>query len=122
MPEQWRRALLRPALREVGYDAIGARGILEARLVHPEVPERGPVGLVVVDQAALAGAWMPALHTLRERHQNPPIILLGRATVDAPEGVWHRVLGRPLSIAHIVSEVKSALPLPADARGPVDFV
>ena len=119
-PEQWERALLRAALREVGYDAIGARGIRDLRQIPPIASDRGRVMLIVVDQAALVGAAMPAFDTLFERYDNPTVILLARATVDAPAGPWSRVLRRPVDVDRIVSSVQTLLPLPQGARRPVD--
>jgi len=120
MPEHWRRALLRGALREVGYDAIGASGVAEARLVRPALPDRSPVGLMIVDQTALATGALTLFVPLRERHGRPPTILLARATVEPPEGPWARVLRRPVSIEDIVTVAEALLPLSHSARRPVD--
>ncbi len=120
MPEQWRRALLRAALREVGYDAIGARGIAEAQLIRAVVPDRGTVRVIIVDQAALGTGGLSRFAALRARHENPRTILLARATVDAPKGPWDRVLRRPVSIEQIVAAVRSLVPLPQSARAPID--
>jgi len=56
MPEQWPRALLRAALREAGYDAVGTRNLGTAQRTQSDEPDRGPVRLVVVDQSSLSGA------------------------------------------------------------------
>src|SRR3954470_19927901 len=47
MPDQWPRALLRAALRDAGYDAVGAPGLSAALRYRPAVADRGPVRLVV---------------------------------------------------------------------------
>ena len=120
MPDQWRRALLRAALREVGYDAIGARGIPEAHAIRPAVTDRGPVRLLIVDQTALAGGGISLLRALRDRHQDPATILVARATVDDPEGPWDQVLRRPVNIDEIVTAAGSLVPLPPSARHPLD--
>lgn len=120
MPDQWRRSLLRGALREAGYDAVGARGVREARIVQPAAPERGPVRLLVVDQDALAGAERSHLDTLQTRHHDPDIILLARATIRIPEGPWKRVLRRPVSVAEVVNSVEAVLPLPPELHHAID--
>jgi DNA-binding NtrC family response regulator len=121
MPDQWTRALLRAALREDGYDAVGSRGVREALRVRPDDPERGPVRLIVVDQDALA-ANAPALFpALRDRLGRPETLLIRRGTRSAPNGEWGRVLQRPVSVADIVEAVRTLAPLPAGARHPIDL-
>lgn len=120
MPDQWRRALLRGALREAGYDAVGAHGIREARVVRPAIPARGPVRLLVVDQDALVSRESVHLDELRTRHNEPDVVLVARATVQAPAGPWKRVLRRPVSIAELVSAVEAILPLPPELSHSID--
>lgn len=127
MPEQWPRALLRAALREIGYDALGAPGLAGALRYRAEVPGRGAVRLVLVDQAALQGdEAFPRLTTLLHRHENPPAILLARGAPmprrpdKAEAGPWARVVRRPVSIDGIVAAVRDLLPLPPDSSRPVD--
>lgn len=111
MPDQWPRALLRAELRERGYDALGAPG-LPAALAYPvSVTGRGPVGLVLVDQAALAPSD-ELLAPLLERHGNPVTVLLAGGTRRPPEDAWTRVLRRPVTIANLADAVTSLLPLP----------
>jgi hypothetical protein len=117
MPDQWPRALLRSALREVGYDAVGTRTPASALRVRASDPR--PMGLIVVDQAALASGEDAALARLLARHDNPPTILVARATASTPAGAWQRVLRRPLSVADLAAAVESLLPLPPGARHPV---
>lgn len=117
MHDQWRRALLRAALREVGYDAIGTRALREALLVRPTASDRGSVSAIVLDQADLdANAVSP----LRARHGMPPVVLLARATVAEPEGEWARVLRRPFSVEDVVGTIEALVPLPDAARHALD--
>ena len=127
MPEQWPRALLRAALREAGYDAVGAPGLPAALRYRTVVPERGPVRLVVLDQAALRGAEAGReLATLSSRHGHPDLMLLARggSTVAlptlTPEIGWRRIVRRPASIAQLVDAVRTILPLPPESARPVD--
>ena len=120
MPDQWTRALLRAALREVGYDAVGSRGLREAFRVRPDEPDRGPVRLLVIDQDALVPGAEPVVEQLRLRHGSPDAILVKRATKSAPMGSWRVTLQRPVSVADIVDAAQASLPLPAAARHPVD--
>ena len=119
MPDQWRRALLRGALREAGYDAVGARGVREARIVKPGIPARGPVRLLVIDQDAL-GVERSHLDALRMQHHDPDVILLARATIQPPDGPWKRVLRRPVSIAELVNAVEALVPLPPELHHAID--
>jgi len=125
MPEQWPRALLRAALREAGYDALGAPGLDGALRYRARMEGRGPVRLIVMDQAVVHGAQAAErLEALRRRHDDPPLVLLASAIApaatrpDAPSGAV-RVLRRPASIADLVAAVQSALPLHGPAT-PLD--
>jgi len=121
MPDQWPRALLRAALREAGYDAVGTRELAGAARFRPVEPDRGPVRLVVLDQAALPADRGPALlATLVQRHGAPPVILLARPTQAGARGSWARVLRRPTSIGDMVRAVEELLPLPESERRPLD--
>lgn len=111
MPEQWPRALLRAALREVGYDAVGTRGLSSALRVQPNEADRGPVRVIVMDQSALSSAGDDELARVLARHNSPATILLARPTVTAPDGPWRRVLRRPVSIGDILAAVQSLIPL-----------
>jgi hypothetical protein len=115
MPEQWPRALLRAALRETGYDAVGAPGLAGALRYRASVPERGPVRLVLIDQAALTAADAGELAALSHRHG--PAAPLPPAAQDI---AWHRIVRRPASIAELVDAVRAALPLPPGSVGPLD--
>jgi len=120
MPAQWPRALARAALREVGYDASGAP-VLKAA-VHQAARDsaRGPVRLVVLDQEALAEDEGSDLEALRSRTFAAPIVLLAPATRRVREGPWTRVIRRPTSIAALVQEIESLIPLEPAARQPID--
>ena len=120
MPDQWPRALLRAALRDVGYDAVGTRSLASALRVRPSEPGRGPVRVIVVDQHALIGPNDGLTTRLLERYGAPGTILLARTAVTPPAGLWHRILRRPVSIAEIVAGVQALLPLPAEARHSLD--
>jgi hypothetical protein len=127
MPEQWPRALLRAALREVGYDALGAPGLAGALRYRAQAPGRGPVRLVLLDQAALGGDdALSLLTSLLHRHEEPAAILLARAlpmpgvpdvAVATP---WTRVVRRPVSIDGLVAAVQDLLPLPPNLSRPID--
>jgi hypothetical protein len=118
--DQWERALIRASLREVGYDAVGARNPAEARRYRPIEPGRGAIGLIVADHEAAADR--EALNDMVASHRDPPVILLARSTSETPKGAWTRVIHRPLSVADLVAAVESLLPLPPDARHPLDDV
>jgi hypothetical protein len=127
MPDQWPRALLRAALREVGYDALGAPGLAGALRYRVQAPSRGPVRLVLVDQAALQGdETLPRLTTLLHRFGNPAAILLARAVLmsgppeKAEPAPWNRVIRRPVRIDGIVAVVRELLPLPPGTSRPLD--
>jgi hypothetical protein len=119
MPAQWPRALLRAALREVGYDASGTRALKGA--LHQAASEagRGPVRLVVLDQDALTAADERHLEALR-RITDAPIVLLAPVMRGVREGPWTRVVRRPISIGTLVQVIETLVPLAAEARHPID--
>jgi len=119
MPDQWRRAVLRGALREVGYDAIGSIDVATARRHHRPEPGRGTMALMVVDQDAVAGHQKDLRHLLNSLDA-PPALLLAHATRTPPPGAWTRVMQRPMSIGDVVAAVQSLVPLPENARRPLD--
>jgi hypothetical protein len=122
MPAQWPRALLRAELRERGYDAAGARDLLEA-LSEDESAE-GPVRLLLIDQEALGEGDPQLLHDLLARlvrhHPSAVVVLLAGTMHKEPEGPWQQVLRRPMSISDIVTAVQRVVPLPTGARHPLD--
>ena len=127
MPEQWPRALLRAALRDAGYDAVGATGLTEALHYSDESRERGPVQAVLLDQAVLEDQESATLlDALLRRHQYPATVLLARAmpayplpTATTPPR-WRQIIRRPVSIADLVAAVQGVLPLPPGSGRPID--
>jgi len=119
MPDQWPRALLRAALRERGYDAVGTRNLDSALRIRPDEFERGPVRLIIVDQPALTSDDNQ-LKQLLERHRTPASMLLARSTQPIPEGNWGKILRRPLSVEDIVTATGALIPLDAEDRHPID--
>jgi len=119
MPDQWPRAMLRAALREQGYDAVGTRNLNSALRILPDESARGPVRLIIVDQPALAGAG-EQLEQFLKRHRAPSTLLLARSTQAAPAGHWGKILKRPLTIADVVGASEALIPLSPDHRHPID--
>lgn len=127
LPDQWPRALLRAALREAGYDALGAPS-LDAALLYPaEDEERGPVRAILVDQATLTEPEADAiLDTLLQRHGRPATVLLAHSAFAYPHlaptaaSRWQRIVQRPASIADLVGTVEALLPLPPASARPQD--
>lgn len=118
MPDQWRRALLRAALREVGYDAVGTQGVSAGMRVPPTDQERGDVKLIIIDQDALDENDGPVEELIDTHHATS--LLIARSTIAPPRGPWQRTLTRPLAIDDIVATVQSLLPLPVGRRHPFD--
>ncbi|MGH7583808.1 MAG: hypothetical protein ACREL5_11335 [Gemmatimonadales bacterium] len=106
--DQWPRALLRAALIDAGHDAIGARTIDEALEYPPNEPERGPVGLIVLDHSAMRhdGA---ELQRLLDRHRVPPVLLLASAVAEPPPGPWARIARRPVTIGDAIAAATDLL-------------
>lgn len=122
IPVHWTRALLRAELREAGYDAIGARDLLEALSVDPGQP--APLRLILLDQSSLTAGdgelLRDMLDRLRHRHPAALMVLLASATHKAPDGPFQQVLRRPMSIADIVRAIERVVPLPPGERHPLD--
>lgn len=76
MPDRWPRALLRAALRNAGYDAVGASSLGRALRIRADEPSRGAVCLVIVDQSAL--------HDASDAEQLDQLLSRYRASDDAP--------------------------------------
>jgi hypothetical protein len=126
-PERVPRALLRAELREAGYDAIGASSLAAALRYPPADPARGPVGLWVVDQAALDAAAGPLLALAATRHPGSRFLLVARAgaratggSAVAPPGGWSLVLRRPVTIGAVVDGARTLVPLPPALQRPID--
>ncbi|KPK79239.1 MAG: hypothetical protein AMS25_13340 [Gemmatimonas sp. SM23_52] len=108
-PEQWPRALLRAELLEAGYDAVGSR-TLSAALRYPRTEAgRGPVGLIIVDQAVVEREAPDVLERLASKHAGSRCFLLARSSGALPAGNWDAVLRRPQSIRQIVEAVRRVL-------------
>jgi DNA-binding response OmpR family regulator len=120
MPAQWPRALLRAALREVGYDASGTRALKAALSQAAPDSARGQVRLVLLDQDALTEEDGRHLKALRARTSGVPIVLLAPVTRRVREGPWTRVIRRPISIAALVQAIETLIPLAPQARRPID--
>jgi hypothetical protein len=119
MGDQWPRAMLRAALIEAGYDAIGTRTPVEA-LRHPVTdPERGPVRLVLVDEHALEPETDLA-RDLAVRFREASLVLIAPAGGPAPTGAWDQVIRRPVSIGEIVTQARRLVPLTETASGSVE--
>lgn len=110
-PDQWPRAVLRAALIEAGYDAIGARRISASLRIPTAEPDRGPVRAVLIDGDALTEASPEDRVKMRERFAGAAFVLLARPTRAAPQGPWAAVLERPASIAQLVDAVRGLAPL-----------
>jgi hypothetical protein len=119
MPDQWPRALLRAALRDAGYDAVGTRSLGGAVYRAGPDPERGLVGAVVVDQDAV-GDDAGMIASLRRVAPEAAMVLLAPATRRPREGPWTHVVRRPVRVEEVVRRIEELVPLPAEARRPVD--
>jgi DNA-binding response OmpR family regulator len=120
MDDQWPRALVRAALLEAGYDAVGAPGLEEALAYPAGTTDRGPVRLVVVDQRVLRRGDGSLLKGLLNRHGDPPVLLLSSTTEPQPEGPWRMVIRRPTSVGDLVAAIRDLLPLSSSASGSID--
>lgn len=118
MPEQWPRALLRGALREIGYDAVGTMSLDSATKIPVREPGRGPVALVVVDQDALSDDSTSTLDALLQLHGSPRTLFVAHATRPTDEHRWSRVVRRPASIDDLVREI--GLLVPVSVSRPVE--
>ncbi len=117
MRDRGPRALLRAALDDAGYDAIGARTVGEALTSPVAEPDRGPVRLVIVDQnTAIDGNGL--LAELLERHRQPVALLIASSVESVPPGPWRQVLRRPVRIGEIVDAARALVaPDAAAAHG-----
>jgi hypothetical protein len=120
MPAQWPRALIRAALRDAGYDALGARDLNEA-LSYPAVEDdRGPVGLIILDQEAMQAPEDSKASQLMGQHPEARTLVLESAFRPSTQGSWEHVLRHPVTITDIVAKTQQLLPLPAPAVHPID--
>lgn len=117
MPEDWPRALLRTRLRDRGYDAVAAPSLADALVYPPSDPERGPVRLLVLDQAAL-DADAAALDRFLKLHRGARVLLLAFSAGGVPPGPWTAVVRRPFRGGEVPRAVEELLPLMAAGRRP----
>ena len=122
-PDQRSRALLRAELRETGYDAIGASSLTTALRYPPDEPDRGPVGLFIVDGDAAAAPAL--LERTRARYAGSRFLLIRSGAAAAPPdpdppGPWQRVLRRPITIGEIVAAARELVPLPPELQVSID--
>ena len=118
--DQWVRSGLRGELRERGYDAVGARDLADTVRVSRPEPTRGPVRLVLVDQASLGVELDPA--TVNELHRatwRARLVLIAPGNRKEAVGPWTEVLHRPITVGEIADCVARLLP-DEHAAGPID--
>jgi hypothetical protein len=120
MPAQWPRALLRAALREVGYDASGTLTLEGALYQSRPDPTRGSIRLILLDQDALTDQELPRLEDLQERASAAALVLLAPRTRPVRQGPWAGVIRRPASIDDIVRVIERLVPLRPEDRHPVE--
>lgn len=116
---QWPRALLRAALRHEGYDALGARDLSEAMSATEVEEQRGPVRLIILDQAVLQEGDS-ALKQLLSRHRDAVPLILESAFHPSLQGTWPNVLRHPVTVAEIVRKTQELVPIPSEAVHPID--
>lgn len=120
LPEEWPRALLRVELRERGYDAVGAPGLGEAEAYASADEDRGPVRLIVVDQAVLERSESGALDRLKRTLGTGAVLLLGRVGAPVPSGAWAAVVRRPFQVGDVLRAVEELIPLTTRIYVPID--
>jgi hypothetical protein len=113
MASHWPRALLRAALREAGYNAVGSSTLKEALAFS--AGDDGRVGLIVLDHTVVNGRDHPLLADLLARHSHALTLKIESATHRSDSRAWSHVLWRPVSIAEIVGATQSLLPSPNSA-------
>lgn len=120
MRAQWPRALIRAALRDVGYDALGARDLDEAVSYPAEEDDRGRVRLIILDQGTIEGGDPGLLVELSERYGDFLTLLLESAVLPPVQGVWPNVLRHPVAIGDIVKATQRLVPIPSASVHPID--
>ena len=118
LPDHWPRSLLRAELIERGYDAVGAPDLRTAFRFSSLGEPRGPVRLVVLDEAALDGDEHRVLDLVLSEHGRPPVLLLARPLREPPVAPWTRVVRRPFALGDLVAIVEEMVPLPPRRRPP----
>jgi hypothetical protein len=120
MAAHWPRALIRAALREAGYDAVGARDLDEALTYLVDEGERGPVRLIILDQAVVQGLDDQRLVALLQKHPEADTMLLHGAFQAPLPGPWRHIVRHPASIADLAETVRQLLPLSSTAAHPIE--
>ena len=105
--------MLRAELIERGYDAVGAPDLRTAFRLPSLGEPRGPVRLVVLDEAAVAAEERRVLDLVLDEHGRPPVVLLARPLHEPRVGPWERVVRRPFALGDLVAIVEEMVPLPA---------
>lgn len=116
MAAQWPRALLRAELREAGYDAVGARDLDDAATYPRDEAGRGPVRLIILDQAVIPSSNDPRLIALLQTHPEAQTVLLAGAFQPPLPGKWGQVLRHPTTVAEIIQTAQRLLPRPAPTQ------
>jgi hypothetical protein len=88
------------------------------RLAEPE-PGRGGTGLIILAQDVLVHSDRPDLERLQHVTQ-APVLLVAPSGREVEDGPWVGVVRRPVSIGELVRTVEQLIPLPSEARHPID--
>jgi DNA-binding NtrC family response regulator len=112
MSEDWPRALLRARLRDRGYDAVTAPTLAAAAVFRAHDPERGPIQLLILDQAALA-AGREMLQSFMEQWPGMRVLLIALSNGSVPPGPWTAVVRRPFQSDEVPRAVEALVPLKA---------
>jgi DNA-binding response OmpR family regulator len=105
--DQWIRVLLRAELLERGYDAVGAESLDQALAYDAWDVERGPVGLILIDQLMLGSGDEQALRRLTRKHAEATTALLTSKQSQRPTGGWANVIERPARMGDIASRLEA---------------
>jgi hypothetical protein len=118
-PEHWPRVHIRTALRERGYDAIGAADAPDALAVPHVERDRGPIAAIILEAAAVQ-SFPTTTSRLLDRYHDVPTILIASAVHERPPGRWTRLLRRPVEVGEVVATIEDLIPLPPEDRHPID--
>jgi hypothetical protein len=110
MAAQWPRALLRAALREAGYEALGTPSLHDALAVPAGNGASVSVALIILDHTISESQDDSLLAELLARHPAALTLKLESAFHHSPPGAWSHVLRHPVTIAEIVNAIESLLP------------
>ena len=119
--DHWHRASLRAALREIGYDAVGARSVAEAFGYPAFERGRAPVSLIVIEADEITGdADRAIFERIQRLHPTAPVLLLARASRGLPPGEWPLILRRPFSLGDVLAMVRNRVTVAAGLALPLD--